>query len=213
MADESKRTLPPPRNRQPSRPSLDDSEADRLLAEARDREARLLAELEAERKAREAAQQSQRRAPPSVPPSSGGGPIKLQASGSARSFANLLLYLMAGGGLTLGAASLATKAETKTVENQAVTVAVTREDMNAATSRIAALERKDRRRDTLERLTMDHMIQVMADGKVAIMARPQGLSPMKPIETHWPRPLPGRNAVAPILIVDTPYPTLEWVSE
>lgn len=195
----------PPRPRQPSRPSLDNPEAVRLQDELERERARRIA---AERQAQEATQQAHRRAPESVAPKS--GDIKVQASGSAKSWAALLLGLA---GLGVGGGAWLDKAPQRTVENQGTTIAVTREDLGAVISRVEALERKDRKRDALERAQMDHLIQVLEDGKVAILSRPQGLPPMKPIETHWPRPLPGRNTVAPILIVDTPYPTIEWVSE
>jgi hypothetical protein len=203
MAEDRKTDPPPLRRRQPSRPSLDDSELARQLDERDRHNAQLLAQLEAAK-----AQVPQRRAPESVAPKS--GDIKVQASGSAKSWASLLLGLA---GLGVGGGAWLDKAPQRTVENQGATIAVTREDLNGVVSRVEALERKDRKRDVLERSTMDYTIQVLEEGKVAIVRRPQGLPPMKPIDTHWPRPLPGRHAVAPILIVDTPYPTIEWVSE
>jgi multidrug efflux pump subunit AcrA (membrane-fusion protein) len=209
MADENKRTIPPLRTRQPSRPSLDDSETARQLEQRERENARLLAELEAaKRQAHEATQQAQRRASESVAPKS--GDIKVQATGSAKSWALLVLALS---GVGLGGASLVTKADDPRVTSQGDTIAVTRDELNVALSRLEALEKSDRRQNALHRATMDYTIQVLEDGKIAILKRPQGLPPMRPIETHWPRPLPGRNAVAPILIVDTPYPTIEWVTE
>ena len=209
MADERKTDPGALRRRQPSRPSLDDSEAARQLEQRERENARLLADLEAARRqAQEATQAAHRRAPESVAPKS--GDIKVQATGSAKSWALLVLALS---GVGLGGASLATKAEAPRVESQGETIAVTRDELNGALSRIEALEKSDRRQNALHRATMDYTIQVLEDGKVAILKRPQGLPPMRPIETHWPRPLPGRDAVSPTLIVTTPYPSLEWVTE
>ena len=206
MADRP--TAPPPRGRQASRPSLDDSETARQL-ELREREnARLLGELEAIRR-REAAQATQRHALPSEPPGSSKAALKLHVS----DWKGLAGFVTALAGLGLGGSAWLAKAPTERVDNQAKVVAVTREDLGAVVSRVEALERSDRRQNAVARKTMDHMIQVLADGKVAILTRPQGLPPMQPIDTHWPRPLPGRHAVAPILIVDTPYPSIEWVTE
>jgi hypothetical protein len=206
MADERKTDPGALRRRQPSRPSLDDSETARQLEQRERENARLLAELEATK--RQIQEQPRPRVPESVAPKS--GDIKVQATGSAKSWALLVLALS---GVGLGGASLATKAEAPRVASQGETLAVTRDELNSALSRIEALEKSDRRQNALDRAVMDYHIQVLEDGKVAIVTRPQGLPPMRPIETHWPRPLPGRNAVAPILIVDTPYPSIEWVTE
>lgn len=208
MADDTKRTIPP-RPRQPSRPSFDDSETARQLAEAQSRESRLLEELAAERKAREAAQAAQRRAPVSDPPGSSKAALRLQVS----DWKGLAGFVTALAGLGLGGSAWLAKAPAPRVENQGTVIAATREELNAVASRVEALERSDRKQNALARQQMDYLIQVLADGKVAIVTRPQGLPPMRPIETHWPRSLPGRGAVAPILIVDTPYPSIEWVTE
>jgi hypothetical protein len=128
--------------------------------------------------------------------------------------ANLVLFIMAGTGLTLGGVAVGTKAETKTVDNQAITVQVTREDLNAVTSRVDALERFSWKQKALNKAEREYVIQVLKDGKVAIIQQPPGLPPAtRPIESHWPTALPGRPGSDPILIVTTPYPSLEWVTE
>lgn|SRR5512138_103946 len=206
MAD---RPTIPPRPRQPSRPSFDDSETARQLEQRERENARLLAELDVERRAREAAQAAQRRPPVSDPPGSSKAALRLQVS----DWKGLAGFVTALAGLGLGGSAWLAKAPAPRVENQGTVLSVTREELNAVTTRVEALEKSDRKQNALARQQMDYLIQVLADGKVAIVTRPQGLPPMKPIETHWPRSLPGRGAVAPILIVDTPYPSIEWVSE
>src|SRR5512138_1911288 len=104
MAD---RPTIPPRPRQPSRPSFDDSETARQLEQRERENARLLAELDVERRAREAAQAAQRRPPVSDPPGSSKAALRLQVS----DWKGLA-------GLGLGGSAWLAKAPAPRVENQ-----------------------------------------------------------------------------------------------
>ncbi len=119
-----------------------------------------------------------------------------------------LLFLLAGSGFTLGGASLLTKGEATKVASQGQTLSTVVVPVQSDHGdRIAALEKKTRRLEKLDGEVMDFVIQVLADGKVAIVRRPDGSPPPRRVETYWSQGLPGKKS-DPILIVDSQWPTL-----
>lgn len=202
MADHDRPTPIPTRPRQRSH---DDLAAVRLQDEL-ERERQLRAA--AERRAQEAAQEARRRVQPSEPPASSKAALRVQV----RDWKGLTALVTAIGSLGLGGSAWLAKAPVERVDNQAKVVQVTREDLSGVVTRLEAEERFTRKQKALNKAERQFVIQVLADGKVAII-RDADDSPMKPIESHWPRALPGRAQPDPILIVTTPYPALEWVSE
>jgi hypothetical protein len=194
----------PPKPR-PKLASHDDLEAVQLA----DENERLRVRLAAAEQARAAPRMPQERAPATVPPPSAPAAFKVHVSDwkGLASFVGMLASLGLGGSAWMAKAPTErVEAQDKTIGQNIVPVQSDHGD------RIAALEKKTRRLEKLDGEVMDYVIQIMADGKIAIVARPDGLPPPKHHETYWSQGLPGQKS-KPILIVDSPWPTLQYVSE
>ncbi len=201
MADNRPTYPPKPR---PKLASHDDLDAVRQADEIE----RLKAELLASQRANAAPRTPQERGPVSLPPPSAPAALKVHVSDwkGLASFVGMLASLGLGGGAWLA------KAEAPKVEAQGQTIAVTREDLGKVIDRVEVVERFKRKQELYNPAFADYFVQVMHDGKIAIVTRPDNSRPLKPIESHMAMGLPGRKS-PPILVIDTAYPSLEWVTE
>lgn len=225
MASDDRPTLPPPGRPVPGYPAqrrdtmrsagADDPAAVRLADELeRARVARLEAEqmakaaaetLRAIQEAREAQEQAEAA---KVGKSIGPAALRVQI-GDLKGWAALLTAL---GGLGLGGSAWLAKAPAPQVEAQGkkIDTAIVPEQ-GRLVERVGDLERFALRQRALNRAEMNYVIQVLAESKVAIVTRYSDLPPMDSIQTSLTQQLPGRPKSPPMLVVETPYPTLEYV--